>query len=341
MSSPHSQYDSAYFLQHLRTLALAIRSSVGTTLRESPPDALAAMRGERGGDMIYQLDEHAEEVLLDYCVHWGQEVPFALVAEGIESGAMFSFPPHSDPSRLAFTLIADPIDGTRGLMYGKRSAWTLLGIAPPPAPGGLPTLADIQIALQGELPTPRAALTDMVWAVRGAGVQAETHDLRTGESIRFTPHPSGATTLVGGFAGVVKFFPGTKAGAVQLEEQLFDELLGPPSTNSPQVFDDEYISSGGQLYELMVGHDRFIADLRPLLLDKTGRKTGLCAHPYDLSTALVAQEAGVIVTDGTGNPLSAPLDTTTPVAWIGYANAELRQQIEPVLLRLVDALPRS
>src|SRR5262249_32986207 len=115
----------------------------------------------------------------------------------------------------------------------------------------------------------------------------------------------------------------------------------PPSTNSPQVFDDEYISSGGQLYELMVGHDRFIADLRPLLLDKTGRKTGLCAHPYDLSTALVAQEAGVIVTDGTGNPLSAPLDTTTPVAWIGYANAELRQQIEPVLLRLVDALPRS
>jgi len=30
---------------------------------------------------------------------------------------------------------------------------------------------------------------------------------------------------------------------------------------SPQVFDDEYIASGGQLYELMVGHDRFLADV--------------------------------------------------------------------------------
>ena len=31
------------------------------------------------------------------------------------------------------------------------------------------------------------------------------------------------------------------------------------------VFDDEYLSSGGQLHELMTGHDRFVADLRPLI----------------------------------------------------------------------------
>ena len=42
------------------------------------------------------------------------------------------------------------------------------------------------------------------------------------------------------------------------------------------------LSSGGQLYELMMGHDRFVADLRPLL-GAPGQTVWLCAHPYDLA----------------------------------------------------------
>ena len=30
-----------------------------------------------------------------------------------------------------------------------------------------------------------------------------------------------------------------------------------------------------------------------------------------------------------GAPLAAPLDTVTDVAWVGYANEELRKLIEP------------
>jgi hypothetical protein len=50
-----------------------------------------------------------------------------------------------------------------------------------------------------------------------------------------------------------------------------------------------------------------------------------------LSTELIAREAGVIVTDAAGHRLRAPLDVLTDVAWIGYANATLCDQIQPVL----------
>jgi hypothetical protein len=133
---------------------------------------------------------------------------------------------------------------------------------------------------------------------------------------------------------MVKFFPGIKAQTAALEEELFAALLGPPPTDAPQVFDDQYISSGGQLAELMLGHDRFVADLRPLL-GAPGQSLSLCAHPYDLGAELIAREAGVIVTDPWGRPLAAPLDTGSPVAWVGYANARLRDDIAPVLRRLL------
>lgn len=69
-------------------------------------------------------------------------------------------------------------------------------------------------------------------------------------------------------------------------------------------------------------------------------KVGLCAHPYDLATALIAQEAGVHVTDPvTGAPLDAPPDTATPVAWAAYANPAIRALVEPALRMLLANLP--
>jgi fructose-1,6-bisphosphatase/inositol monophosphatase family enzyme len=321
-----------YFLTHLRDLALELRAATDRSIRTSSSDELSTATGDRGGDTIFRLDLHAEEVLLDYCARWGGETPLLLVAEGLHDGRQQFTSGSASP---AFTLIVDPIDGTRGLMYGKRSAWALLAVAPPPTNGSQPRMDQIEVALQAELPTARAALADLLWAVRGQGVQAETQDLRGGSSTTYVPRPSRADTLAGGFATISKFFPGAKAAAAALEEKLFLELLGPPQTESPQVFDDEYISSGGQLYELMVGHDRFIADLRPLLHPSNEPIARLCCHPYDLCTELIAREAGVIVTDEEGRPLSAPLDTSTSVAWIGYANDRLRREIEPVLHRLI------
>jgi hypothetical protein len=84
----------------------------------------------------------------------------------------------------------------------------------------------------------------------------------------------------------------------------------------------------------MAGHDRFVADLRPLMepgLAARGLRLGICCHPYDLATELIAREAGVIVTDPAGAPLRAPLDLEADVAWVGYANPEVRAQVEPLL----------
>ncbi len=322
-------------LAWLRRLGERLRAAVSAGLRAESIERLSSVAGERGGDVIYRLDEHGEGALLALCDEWAREEPFLLVAEGLEEGQRI-FPAGANADRLAFTLIVDPVDGTRGLMYGKRSAWALLGVAPPPRAGASAnlTLADITLALQAELPTPRAALADTLWAVAGQGAHGETHDLRTGATTPLTLRPSAATTLAGGFASMVKFFPGIKTQTAALEEALFAALLGPPPADVAQVFDDQYISSGGQLYELMLGHDRFIADLRPLFAT-SGLAASLCAHPYDLCTELIAREAGVLVTDPWGRPLAAPLDTHSPVAWVGYANATLRDAIAPVLQRLL------
>jgi fructose-1,6-bisphosphatase/inositol monophosphatase family enzyme len=64
---------------------------------------------------------------------------------------------------------------------------------------------------------------------------------------------------------------------------------------------------------------------------------GICCHPYDVCTELIAREAGVIVTDVLGGTLRAPLRIEPDVAWAGYANDAIRREIEP---RLLAALTR-
>jgi hypothetical protein len=53
---------------------------------------------------------------------------------------------------------------------------------------------------------------------------------------------------------------------------------------------------------------------------------------------LVAEQAGVIITDDAGRPLDGPLDTTSSVSWIGYANADLRRKIEPHLQQFLSSM---
>ena len=116
--------------------------------------------------------------------------------------------------------------------------------------------------------------------------------------------------------------------------------LGPVEPGKAHCFEDQYLSSGGQLYELLMGHDRFVADLRPLVeavINRRGETLGICCHPYDVCTELIAREAGVIVTDERGEPLRAPLRVEPDVAWVGYANGSIRREIEP---RLREALVR-
>jgi hypothetical protein len=220
-------------------------------------------------------------------------------------------------------------------MYDKRSAWALAGVAPNLGPQT--RLRDIEIAVMTELPTSKMGFADMLWAIKGHGAQAQRDDLRGGASQPLALRPSSADTIAHGFASLANFFPGSKVLASELMEYLVRDLLGEADVTNALVFDDQYISTGGQFYELIIGHDRFNADLRPLLYRIQRQPPGLCCHPYDCATWLIAEEAGVMLTDGLGQPLDGPLDVTTGLSWAGYANRRLQEQIEPLLAAFLRA----
>jgi len=225
-------------------------------------------------------------------------------------------------------VIVDPIDGTRGIMYQKRAAWILTGVAP--NRGGSTSLADVELAVQTEIPLIKQHLCDCLWAIRGEGAGGYRLDRLSGETSPLRPAPSRAPTIEGGYGQIARFFPGGRGMLAAIEDELIERLLGPIPPGKAQTFEDQYVSTGGQLYELLMGHDRWVADLRSLV------SPGLCCHPYDLCTELIAREAGVIVTDERGRQVAAPLDVTSNLSWIGYANPRIREQVEPALLALLQ-----
>ncbi len=297
----------------------------------------ARIAGVTAADTIYHIDRLSEAAILEWFeAHWPRTQPVELVMEGLE-GDPVTFPRGTPVLRTAWKCILDPIDGTRGVMYDKRSAFILAGLAP--QHGGRTRLADIVVAAMTELPVSKQDRADQLSAVRGAGVRAERHDLARGTRGRWQPRPSSARGFEHGFASLARFFPEGKALLGQLEEALWRELGLLGRDGGQLVFDDQYISTGGQLYELIAGHDRMLGDLRPLAYAKLGYSAAsLCCHPYDICTALIAHEAGCVVEAPAGGPLRLPLDTTTPVAWMGYANPVLARRIRPVLRRLLAEL---
>jgi hypothetical protein len=302
---------------------------------------LDAVERDAEADTIYRIDTVVEPLLEEFCRDWSRSTPLVLIAEGMrdETGreGPRTFPAGCPPDKCPIRVIIDPIDGTRCLMYDKRSAWALAGVAP--NRGDATRLADIEAAVMTELPTSKMGLADVLRATKGGGAHGHRVDLANGEKKPLTLSPSQADGIEHGFAMLASFFPGTKGLAGEIMDELAALAVRRPNASAtspmPLVFDDQYISTGGQFYELIFGHDRFNADLRPLLYNILGRPLALCTHPYDCASMLIATEAGVELTDGLGHPLDGPLDTTTPIAWAGFANGRLRARIEPILTGLL------
>lgn len=321
------------FLPILKTLHASIRDAVVEACEKTAVEQLAGVAKEEEGDTIYEVDRVSEELLVEFFEkEIANQTSVVLVAEGLETGQIVL--PHGTSEEDAeWRVIVDPIDGTRGLMYQKRPAWILTGIAP--NKGENTNLSDIEAAIQTEIPLVKQHLSDMLWAEKGKGAKAERFNRITKETIELNISSSSADTIAHGFATVSRFFPGVGIEATEIYEEVVRGVLGVVETGKAQCFEDQYISTGGQFYELMCGHDRFICDLRPVFeksLNKQGFRLGICCHPYDLCTELVAREAGVILTDENGEELKATLSVEPDVAWIGYANEKVRKQIEPLLM---------
>ena len=322
--------DPRALLAPLLELHARVRDEIVAATGRQEIQTLAAVDRDEPGDTIYAIDVVAEDVLTDFAETLGRDHSFVLVAEGLTRGASEGAP--SESGTAEWVVIVDPVDGTRGLMYQKRSAWVLTGVAPNRGPDT--SLQDIVLAVQTEIPLVKQHLSDQLWAVRGEGVNARRHNRLTGESRPIRLQPSSATTIAHGYASIARFFPGVRDELAAIDEAIVRGALGPPPAGKAHCFEDQYASTGGQLYELLAGHDRFVADLRPLLrplLAGRGYPPPLACHPYDICTALIAAEGGVILTDPAGRPLDAPLNVEADIAWAGYANAAIRAQIEPLL----------
>jgi fructose-1,6-bisphosphatase/inositol monophosphatase family enzyme len=323
------------FLEPLRRLHDAIRARVLTACEEQGAVELARVAQEGKGDVTYEVDRISESALLDW---FTREIavhePMILIGEGLPNGRVI-LPDNAAETDARWRVIVDPIDGTRGLMYQKRPAFVLTGVAP--NHGEATSLVDIELAVQTEIPLVKQHLCDQLWARRGGGARGIRMNRLNNSSRPLAIQPSTAGELRHGFATVCRFFPGGRDVLAALDDALCDRLVT-RTTDKAAVFEDQYACTSGQLYGLATGQDRFVADLRPLvrsLVASRGNKPGHCCHPYDLCTALIAEECGVIVTTPTGEPLQAPLDVESNVAWVGYANERLRLQIEPVLQELL------
>jgi len=317
----------------IRRIHERVRDAVVAECEHAQLEQLAEVSDDLSeGDTIYAIDRVSENLLVElFEQELANTAPLVLIAEGIENGQLV-LPRGATENDAVWRVIVDPIDGTRELMYQKRSAWVLTGVAPNRGDGT--NLQDIELAVQTEIPLLKQNLCDVLWAVRGKGAGAERFDRVTNERKPLALRPSRAATIRHGFAMVARFFPGARDELASIDEEIVHGALGPVEPGKAHCFEDQYLSSGGQLYELMMGHDRFVTDLRPLVesvLNRRGLALGICCHPYDVCTELIAREAGVIVTDERGGPLRAPLKVEPDVAWAGYANEAIRREIEPLL----------
>lgn len=316
----------------------AVRQRVMNSLATSTNEQLSAVHAEKTEDTIYVIDRDAEEVLVPILEKYAGDVGgMVLLAEGIgEDEQGLVLPAGMSAEQAALRVLIDPIDGTRSIMYNKRSAFFLAGAAP--NKGASTRLSDIEVAVMVELPIIKQYLSDSLWAIKGKGSAAHSENVLTGEVKEKAIRPSSATSIIGGFAQFSRFFPPGREILSRMEDQLIYALVPKNPGGKALVFEDQYICSGGQLYEMLMGHDRFIADVRGLLyrhLRKEGKEGGHVCHAYDVCAHLIGTEAGIIVADPEGKPLDAPLSLHEEINWIGYANKDIEKEVKPLLMSLL------
>ncbi len=329
--------DHDIIVQQLIKLGRLIRQMVLHSLHQQSLQERSSIHQETGGDTIYQIDRDVDplitrELAADAEILGG----VVLVAEGVSEDKACVFPEGMAEDEAQWRILMDPIDGTREIMYDKRSAFFLAGAAP--NHGSETRLQEIEAAVMVELPPSFSNRSEILWAIRGQGTKRLVENLNDGSKTACETTPSTAESIYGGFAQISRFFHPGKEVLASIETELVAKLFPDAPVNRAYLFEDQYLATGGQLYELLVGHYRFTADLRAALFERfqsEGKPIGLCAHPYDLCTQLIGTEAGLIITDSKGDPLDGPFDTTTNMDWVGYANPMIQKEVQEVLQEIL------
>lgn len=350
--APHQALAEAW-RPHLRDLCTSIRRQVRAALAEAfaaerglPErlDGVTRTVGRGAGDITFAIDEVAEEAVDEWLEAMAAEGPLSLLTE--DAGWRHRGPAPGGGTRELDgfdhggpRMILDPIDGTRNVMHDLRSAWVVVSFAGPGR--GEPRYDDLVYGLVSEIPDSRTIEARELDAVLGGGAKLRRLDVPAGS------HPAEATEaqpvetdlradpelrLDRGYFPFFGFHLSCRADVDALAHRVFTGLHQEhPGLELSTVFNDQYISSGGQLALLALGAYRSIVDPRTTVGERTGRPTQT-AKPYDMAgAALVAIEAGCVVTDPLGQPLDFPLDATTAVDFAGFHNQATADAMVPHL----------
>ena len=118
---------------------------LASTLREEVLPHLGAHAGRahsgaaEGGDVTFEIDEHAEKRMEEFLVERAPEISFYSEDRGLVSPA---------GDRAEWVLIVDPIDGTRPALAGLESSCVSVAAAPLESE---PTMADVRVGCVLEL----------------------------------------------------------------------------------------------------------------------------------------------------------------------------------------------
>jgi len=321
------------FRRLLAELGDHLRDTVVAARMVAAPGSLTGVVDEVDADVIYGIDRIGDEAVLGWFDdRWPADEPVRLVMEGIDDHRSVTFPAGVEPQDLAWTCLIDPIDGTRNLMFDKRSAWVLAALAPGAGPHL--TLDDLVVGAMTEIPVVKQWRADQISGIRHCDLVSSGLDVRTGRRITLHDRPTTSTELTHGFASFAHAFPDAKAFLARLDQDLWEALI-PAGPRGRAVFEDQYVCSAGQLHEVLTGRDRLVGDLRPLAYAQLGLEGPPVCHPYDVCTGFLLAEAGGVFEDPWGGPVRAPLDTTSAVLWIAYANPRLAAIVRPALVEVL------
>jgi len=285
-------------------------TDLAATLREEVLPHLGGHAGRahsgeaEGGDVTFQIDEHAEARMESFLAVRAPEVAFYSEDRGLVS-------PEGD--RAEWVLVVDPIDGTRPALAGLESCCISVAAA---RLDDEPTMGDVQVGCVMELKSGQGFIAE-----RGAGLEpaANLSTNRTLERMFWTYG-----------------FRGRPARAlVEVLAELIDRssVGGGTFDLGSATFDLTRIATG-QLDAYVEPGPRMIDDVPAIRADfeRVGGGSILNNSPYDLAAATIClEEGGAVVTDAYGEPLAArPLlgsEHEFQMSCVAAANRELHSAI--------------
>jgi myo-inositol-1(or 4)-monophosphatase len=285
-------------------------TDLAATLRDEVLPHLGAHAGRahsgsaEGGDVTFQIDEHAEKRMESFLAERAPEVSFYSEDRGLVSPA---------GDRAEWVLIVDPIDGTRPALAGLESCCVSVAAA---RLDGEPTMADVQVGCVLELKTGASFVAE-----RGSGLEpvASLSENRSLERMFWTYGFRGrpARALVEVLAGLIDA-SSVGGGTFDLGSATFD------MTRLVTGQLDAYVEPGPRMIDDVPGmRSEF---------ERVGGGAVLNNSPYDLAAATIClQEGGALVTDAYGQPLAdRPLLGSShefQMSCVAAANADLHSAI--------------